>query len=139
MRIVTHILQSQWMENQGEIILNFKNVKTTNTKKVQVNTPSCIWIWLCSVSLIFVTDNLLDWMNVSNCLQMHARETCANDHLRIATTVLRSHLGFLLHKIPLNNDHLSTTATIFGSQGWLLYTGSTIHWLTLKLDFATQI
>ncbi len=43
-------------------------------KKVQVNTPLCIWIWFYSLSLIFVTDNSLDWMIVSNCLQMHARQ-----------------------------------------------------------------
>jgi hypothetical protein len=28
---------------------------------------------------------------------------------------------------PLNNDHLSTTATIFGSQGRSLYTGLTVY------------
>ncbi len=30
------------------------------------------------------------------------------------------------HKWPLNNDHLSTTATIFGSRGWSLYTELTV-------------
>ncbi len=41
----------------------------------------------------------------------------------------------LLHKWPLNNDHLSTTATIFGSRGWLLYTGLTVFpnvWTSMK-------
>ena len=37
-------------------------------------------------------------------------------------------------KRPLNNDHLSTTATILGSHGWSLYTGFTvsIKWKNLK-------
>jgi hypothetical protein len=54
-------------------------------------------------------------------------QTWTNNHLRIATTILRSHLELLLLTWPLNNDHLSTTATIFGSQGWSLYTGLTVH------------
>ena len=59
----------------------------------------------------------LDWMY---------SQTWAKDHIRIATTILRSHNGLLLHKRPLNNDHLSTTATIFGSQGRSLNTGLTV-------------
>ncbi len=31
-----------------------------------------------------------------------------------------------------NNDYLSTTATIFGSQGWSLYTDLTVHESILK-------
>jgi len=60
-------------------------------------------------------------------------QTWANDHLRIATTCLQRPLFcgpvFLVYsiKVPLNNDHLSTTATIFGSRGWPLYTGLTVH------------
>ncbi len=38
---------------------------------------------------------------------------------------MRSHLVLLLHKLPLNDDHLSTTATILGSQGCSLYTSLT--------------
>ncbi len=34
----------------------------------------CIWIWLYLLSLMFVTDNLLDNLILSNCLQMHWRE-----------------------------------------------------------------
>ncbi len=45
----------------------------------------------------------------------------ANDHLFLTTTILWFHLEILQHKWPLNNDHLSTTATIFGSQGWSLW------------------
>ncbi len=44
----------------------------------------------------------------------------------------------LLHKVSLNNEPLSTTATIFLSQGWLLYTGLTLIFLfvhTTKLGY----
>jgi hypothetical protein len=37
-------------------------------------------------------------------------------------------LEILLYKGPLNNNHLSTTATPFGTQGWLLYSGLTVRW-----------
>jgi hypothetical protein len=40
----------------------------------------------------------------------------ANYHLRIATTIFRSHSELLLHKWPMNNGHLSTTVTIFELQ-----------------------
>ncbi len=53
---------------------NENSMEKLVTKKVQVNTPFCIWIWLYSLSLMFFIDNLLDWMTVSNCLQMHARQ-----------------------------------------------------------------
>ncbi len=59
-------------------------------------------------------------------------QTWANSHLLIAPTCLLrpSFWGPVLNhysiKWPLNNDHLSTTATIFGCQGWLLYTGLTV-------------
>jgi hypothetical protein len=39
-------------------------------KKVQVNTPFCIWIWLYSVSLMFVTQ--LTWLNDSDQLLANA-------------------------------------------------------------------
>ncbi len=56
-----------------------------------------------------------------------------NDHLRIATTFLQRPLFwspifcFYETNISLNNNHLSTTATNLGSQGWSLYTGLTVH------------
>ncbi len=60
-------------------------------------------------------------------------QTWANDHLRIATTclsitttILWLHLELLLLKWPLNNEHLSKTATILGSRGWSLFTGLTV-------------
>ncbi len=54
-------------------------------------------------------------------------QTWAYDHLSIRTTVLRYHLKLLSHKWPLNNDHLSTTATIFVSRGCLWYTSLTVR------------
>ena len=60
-------------------------------------------------------------------------QTWANDHLRIATTCQQRPpfcgpiLSFYNIKLPLNSDHLSTMATICGSQGWSLYTGLTVH------------
>jgi len=59
-------------------------------------------------------------------------QTWVNDHLRITTTCLKRlqfwgpNFNFHNTKLPLNNDHLSTTATNFGSQGWLLYTSLTV-------------
>ncbi len=53
-------------------------------------------------------------------------QSWANDHLSMTTTILRSHL---------NNDSLSTTATIFEYQWWSLYTGLTLfEWLTISHD-----
>jgi len=37
-------------------------------------------------------------------------------------------------KLPLNNDHLSTTATNFGSRGWSLYTSLTVFSKSLFID-----
>ncbi len=60
-------------------------------------------------------------------------QTWANDHPRISTTCLQRplfsspNLGLCNINLPLKNDHLSTTATNFRYQGWLLYTGLTIH------------
>ena len=69
-------------------------------------------------------------------------QTWANDHLRITTTCLQRppFLGpiFNFHniKLPLNSDHLSTTVSNLGSQGWSLYTGLTVQiWVKLKGGF----
>jgi hypothetical protein len=35
-------------------------------------------------------------------------------------------------KLPLNNNHLSTTATYFGFQRWSLYTGLNLHWFIVN-------
>jgi len=35
----------------------------------------------------------------------------------MTTTILRSHFGILLHKCPLNNNHLSATVTVLGPKG----------------------
>jgi len=44
---------------------------------------------------------------------MSYRPSPNSDHLFITTTILRLHIGLLLHKLPLNNDHLSTTLYSF--------------------------
>ena len=38
-------------------------------------------------------------------------------------------------KLPLDNDHLSTTDTTFGSQRWSLYTGLTVHFINKNFLF----
>ncbi len=59
-------------------------------------------------------------------------QTCVNDHLRITTTCLlwpsfwSPNYRFYNINLPLNNNHLSTTATNFGSRGWSLYAGLTV-------------
>jgi hypothetical protein len=40
--------------------------------------------------------------------------------------MLQSRFPHLDKKEPLNNNHLSTTATIIGPQGWSLSTGLTV-------------
>ena len=61
-------------------------------------------------------------------------QTCASDHLLITTICLQRppFCGpvFILYsiKLPLNNDHMSTTATNLGSQVWSL-TRCTQVWL----------
>ncbi len=55
--------------------------------------------------------------------RMRVLSNWANDHLSTMTTILRTQLELLLHIWPLNSDHLWITATIFGPQGWSLYTG----------------
>jgi len=91
------------------------------------------WMYLrttnnCQQRPIFLGDN------GGRCTQVWLySQTWAIDHLQTATTYLQRPLFcgpiFLVYsiKVPLNNDHLSTTAIIFGSQGWPLYTGLTVH------------
>jgi len=67
-------------------------------------------------------------------------QTWVNDHLRIATTCLQRpqfwgpNFNFHNTKQPLNNDHLSTTATNFGSQGWSLYTSLTVFAIKISKE-----
>ena len=68
-------------------------------------------------------------------------QTWANDQLRIATTCLQQPLfwgpifNFQNIKVPLNNNHLSTAATTFGSRGWWLYTDLTVLIFRIALHF----
>ncbi len=55
-----------------------------------------------------------------------------NHQLSTTTTILRSHFELIFHKWPLNNDHLSTTAIVFWSRGWSLYTGLTNSFLNFQ-------
>ncbi len=73
-------------------------------------------------------------------------QTWASDHVSITIIILRFNLELILLKWPLNNHHLSTTATIFGSQGWPLYTGLTgltksmlVPKISSILNFSTSI
>ncbi len=57
----------------------------------------------------------------------------ANGYLWITATCLQRPLFerpnfnyFNIPRLTLNNDHLSTTASVLGSQGWPLYTGLTV-------------
>jgi len=66
-------------------------------------------------------------------------QTWSNDHLStITSTVLRSHIGLLLHKWPLNNDHLPTTATILGSEEWSLCTDLTAFSRAKNISFDVE-
>jgi len=48
-------------------------------------------------------------------------QTWAYGHLSLMTIIYDPFFNFYIAMLPLNNDHLSTTATIFGFQGWSLY------------------
>ncbi len=79
--------------------------------------------------------------NISNIWFTKYSQTWVNDRLRITTTCLHRPLfwdpNFYFHniKLHLNNDHLSTTATNFGSRGWSLYTGLTVLLTKSRLLF----
>jgi hypothetical protein len=66
----------------------------------------------------------------------HIQSTWVNDHLQITPTCLQwplyrgPNFNFHIIKLPLNNDHLSTMATNFGSRGWSLYTSLTVGLIT---------
>jgi hypothetical protein len=96
--------------------------------------------------------NKKSWNRVANSyerLHFHSErlysQTWANDRLRLTTTRLQKPLlwrrlifQFWSTKEPLDNDRLSTTATIFVSRGWSLHSGMTVIVLlqemrTLKL------
>ncbi len=59
-------------------------------------------------------------------------QTWVNDHLRITTTCPQRppfwspNLSLYNTNLPLNNDHLLTTATNLGFRGWPLHTGLTL-------------
>ena len=81
-------------------------------------------------------------------LQCKYSLTCANGHLRIATTCQQKPLfqgpnfHFQSIKAPLNNNQLPTTAAIFGSQGWSFHKGLTVSSFNDKSFFfhvATRI
>ena len=56
-----------------------------------------------------ISDTNLKWSRYS--------QTWAYYHLGITANTSRSHFQFFNTKLPLSKDHLSTTVTIFGSQG----------------------
>ena len=68
-------------------------------------------------------------------------QTWVNDLLWAATTCLHRPLlcgpmfNFYNLQLPLNNDHLSTTATNVGSRGLLLNTGLTVLSIVLKITY----
>jgi len=76
--------------------------------------------------------NIVKFIERITILFLMYSQTWVNDHLQITTTCLQRPLfwgpdfNFHYKKLPLNNNHLSTTATHFGSRRWSLYTGLTV-------------
>jgi hypothetical protein len=76
--------------------------------------------------------SLKNWTEKCNASICMYGQTWVNDHFLITTTCLQwplfwgPNFNFHIVKLPLNNDHLSTTATNFGSQGWSLYISLTV-------------
>ena len=73
---------------------------------------------------LWLQENLINYKKEScvkktNRISSQNSQTRANDHLATTTTILWSLYGIT---ILLNNNHLSTTATIVRSRGWSLYT-----------------
>ena len=62
-----------------------------------------------------------------------------NKQIYTKYTIFGSHFEFILLKLPLNSDHLSTTATIFGSHRWSLYTGLIVHVAELELQVSNVL
>ena len=83
----------------------------------------CFEIWLQFVIVKVLNRTRFKWYS----------QTWANYHLRVATTCQQRQpfkgpiLNFYFYKWPLNNNYLSTTATILRSRGWSLSTGLTIY------------
>ncbi len=98
-----------------------------------------VWEWAhlscteCEILGILIKKLISGWkLTPSQCGSSLTKtmysQTWVNDHLRIATTCLQRpsfwspNLSLYNTTLPLNNDHLSTTATNLGFQGWSLYT-----------------
>ena len=94
---------------------------------------------LCSRAALY---NPFATRHMTNGFVSKYSQTWANDHLRITTTCVQRPLfwgpifTFYSIKLPLNNDHLSTTATIFGSRGWSFYTS--FHYIWPPLNWITD-
>ena len=86
-----------WREKLRERDGNWKKIEQKIVQRVRTK------IWFEKTKSIFIIFCIYS-------------QTWANDH----------HFDLLYHKWPLKNDHLSTAATIFGSQGWSLSTGLTV-------------
>ena len=93
------------------------------------HSPVAVWILTSFNVLCLVLNSRFDWKLTFGCFFLNYTQAWVNDHLRIATTCLQQPLfrgpifNFYNIKKPLNNDHLSIPATIFGSRGWFLHTG----------------
>ncbi len=86
---------------------------------------------------------------VSMCTVKHELMTTPkynSDQLSITNAILRSHFELLIHRRPLNNDHLSTRATIQWSQvlctskalrNWKIFVKALLKWLQ-KLMIKTK-
>ncbi len=77
--------------------------------------------------ILCVFPQTLGFFDIFKLLQLALATLNDQRHLRIATTCLQRppfwSSNFSFYKLPLNNNHLSTTATNSGFLGWSLCTG----------------
>ncbi len=80
--------------------------------------------------IIFIWEHPTCLLVLNKCLTYNSENTFSEYyHLQIVTICLWRPL---LWDPILNNDLLSTTATIFGSREWSLYSGLTVPWVACK-------
>ena len=66
-------------------------------------------------------------------------ELAPNNHLPTTTIILRSHFHFCDLNLPLNSNHLSTTATNLGSQGFDCISSRPLNVLCPNSDFSRPL
>ncbi len=120
-----------WLHSKSKFLTNINNWNMFFFRAKMILKAIFLLILVCSTTVASPKEGKKSKNLRKFCLLIYS-QTWANDQLRIAITCLYNdhHFGslseLLLLKWPLNNDHISTTATIFWFRWWLFYTGLTV-------------